>query len=133
MLKTKPKTWATLILRGEELSPDILTKTLEITPDFMVPPSTKNLQEKNSKPHWQVNSLLSPDSDLEEHIFEILKKLVNKRKQFREITKDCECTLYASVEFAGMEIDGIVLKPRTLLLLGDLGVNLEFLPWLNEN
>jgi hypothetical protein len=133
MLKTKPKTWATLILRGEELSPDILTKTLEITPDFVVPTNIKNLQEKNSKPHWQMNSPLSPDVDLEEHIFEILKRLANKRKQFREITHDCECTLYASVEFASMDTDGICLQPRTLLLLGDLGVSLEFLPWLNES
>jgi REP element-mobilizing transposase RayT len=133
MLKTKPKTWATLILRGEELSPDHITKILEITPDFMIPANIKNLQEKNSKPHWQLNSTLSPDMNLEEHIFAILKKLSQKRTEFREITQECECILYASVEFASMETDGICLKPRTLLLLGDLGVSLEFLPWLNES
>lgn len=133
MLKSRPLTWATLIVRGEELNPDHLTKSLEINPDFMIPHLTKNLHDKNSTPHWQLNSTLPPETDLEDHIYEILKRVSEKRKVFREIAKDSECVLYVSVEFAGLETEGIRLKSRTLLLLGDLGVHLEFLPWLSEN
>lgn len=131
MLKSNPKTWTTLIIQGKDLDPDQISQRLGVPPDFFVKKELNNLHDTNSLPHWQLNSALPPDRDLEEHIYEILKKLAPKRREFREITEEFQATLYTSVEFAGMETNGVLLRPRLLLLLGDLGLQLEFLPWLD--
>ncbi len=129
MLKSSPRTWGALIVRGENLFPSRLTEELSISPDFVIERGMPNLQNKPSIPHWQLNSPLPPERSVEEHIFAILKKIAPRRQVFREQASKWECVLYLSVELADLDTDGLKLSPRVLLLLGDLGIHLEFVPW----
>jgi hypothetical protein len=130
MLKTKPRTWASLIIHGMNLNPDEVTQQLGVTPDFSVQAKLTNLQEHESTPHWQLNSSLNPDASLEAHFYDLLKRIAPNRNELRELSLKQEIVIYASVEYSSMDVDGIRLEPRLLLLLGDLGIHLEFLPWL---
>lgn len=132
MLKLKPRAWATLVIQGNDLNPDELTRSLGIKPDFTLEKSVPNLQEKTSLPQWQLNSTLPPDCPAVDHLYEILKKLAPKRKEIREIATTHQAIFYLSLEFADLNVEGIRLEPRLLLLLGDLGIHLEILPWLEE-
>lgn len=133
MLKSKPRTWAAFILRGNDLNPEEVTELLGIKPDFYIHKKLHNLKDQESLPHWQLNSSLSPEASVEEHFYDILRKIAPSRSKLRELTAKLEAVFYASVEFSSMEVDGIRLEPRLLLLLGDLGIHLEFLPWLEES
>jgi hypothetical protein len=130
MSKKKPRTWATLVLNGDNLNPDQVSLRLGITADYTNDQNSKNFEEKPTAPHWQLNSSLPPTAIYSDHLWDILKKIAPKRKELKEISKNCEAVVYTSVEFADWDIDGISLEPRLLLLLGDLGIKLEFLPWL---
>jgi hypothetical protein len=133
MLKIKPRTWAAFILQGNDLNPDEVSELLGVKPDFSIHKKLHNLQSQESRPHWQLNSSLSPEASIEEHFYNILKKLAPSRSKLKELTAKLEAVFYASVEFSSMEVDGIRLEPRLLLLLGDLGIHLEILPWLEES
>ncbi|NCN09470.1 MAG: DUF4279 domain-containing protein [Leptospira sp.] len=130
MLKKNPRTWATLVLQGKGLNPDQVSLQLGITADYTNDNKTINFENKPSIPRWQLNSKLSPDSLYADHLWDILKKIAPKRSVLKELCKEYEAVFYTSIEFADWEVDGISIEPRLLLLLGDLGISLEFLPWM---
>jgi hypothetical protein len=132
MLKKRPKTWATLILSGIDLNPDFVSRSLGLDPDFLLDSDIPNLSERPSQPFWQLNSSLSPDEETQDHIWDILKRIAPKRKEFKDLLGGLEAVIYISIEFADLATDGIRLEPRLLLLLGDLGIPVEVLPWLDE-
>ncbi|MBE7413504.1 MAG: DUF4279 domain-containing protein [Leptospiraceae bacterium] len=124
----KPKSWAVLTVAGN-FRPDEFSRDLGISPDFF--------EETNSKSgttgFWQIHSKLSADHALEEHLWEILKRLAPVRLIFKKMIIGIECTIYASVEFSDESTRGIDFSPRILSILGNLGIRFELNPWLNKS
>ena len=123
----KPRSWAVLSITGD-FSPDEISNDLNISPDYT---QDKNVYLKKNG-FWQIHSKLSAERSLEEHLWEILKKIAPVRLVFKKISANFECVIYASVEFSDVDISGISLSPRILTLLGNLGVGFELNPWLND-
>ncbi|WCL47802.1 DUF4279 domain-containing protein [Leptospira sp. GIMC2001] len=133
MHKKKPRSWSTLIIQGTSLKPDTVSRELGVSPDYSHDSNTTSLQDKQTMPIWQLNSRLKPDATLSEHLWDILERIAPARKLLKEWSQEMEIVLYTSVEFSDADVDGIKLEPRLMLLLGDLGIHLEFLPWLEES
>ncbi len=121
-----PRSWAILSISGD-FSPDEITKEINITPDYF-----HVKMNASKKAFWQIHSKLPADRPLEEHLWEILKKIASSRLAFKKIVLNLECVIYASVEFSDVEIGGIRLSPRLLTLIGNLGIGFELNPWLND-
>jgi hypothetical protein len=129
----EPKSWAMIAIFGPKVKPMEITTKLGIDPDYFHDSDIKDMENKSVDPHWQINSTLGPESPLNEHIWELLKRLAPARRELKEISSFHEACLYASVEFASEERKGIRLEKRTMLLLGELGITLEILPWSVED
>lgn len=109
------KSWAALIVRGEISSKEI-SQHLNLNADFVY----------GSKfTHWQLNSKLSENEPLENHLYELLKKIAPVRKQIQSLQNRSEVLFYCSVEYNTEREGGIVLEPRILTLLAHLGAKLE--------
>jgi hypothetical protein len=126
MLKN-PKSSAYLVLSSSELKLDEVSNALKIQPDFY------NTIEDNgiSKMIWQLNSNLSPEDDLESHIVALLKKVAPVRNEFKELNEKHIATLYCSIEYSDDSKKALCLSPRSLTLIGNLGVNMEVVQWNN--
>ncbi len=129
----EPKSWAMIAIFGPKVKPMEITAKLGLDPDYFHESDIKDIENKPMDPHWQINSSLGPESPLNDHIWELLKRLAAVRKQMKEIATLHETCLYASVEYASEERKGIRLESRTMLLLGELGITLEILPWRVED
>ncbi|WP_411821331.1 DUF4279 domain-containing protein [Leptospira sp. 'Mane'] len=129
----EPKSWAMLAIYGPKLRPEEISERLAIDADYFHSRDTKDIQNEPLDPHWQLNSKLSPESPLNDHIWELLKRVAPVRRELKEITAKHDACFYASVEFAGVHTKGIRLEKRVMLLLGELGINLEILPWEGED
>lgn len=129
----EPKSWAMIAIFGPKVKPMEITAKLGIDPDYFHDSDIKDMENKAMSPHWQINSNLGPESSINEHIWQLLKRLAPARREMRELTSTHDSCLYASVEFATDEIKGIRLEKRTMLLLGELGISLEILPWSEED
>lgn len=123
------KSWAMFALSGPKLRPQEITDKLGLKADYAQGMETLTWENRPAFGHWQLNSQLGPEAPLDEHIWDILKKLAPVRKELKEFTQNYEATVYASVEFVSEFTTGITLGKRTLLLLGELGVQLEITPW----
>ncbi|TGN19117.1 DUF4279 domain-containing protein [Leptospira idonii] len=129
----EPKSWAMLAIFGPKLRPVDISEKLSIDPDYFHDSDTKDIQNNPLTPHWQINSKLSPESSLNDHLWEILKRLAPVRRELKDVASLHEACFYASVEFSSPETKGIRLEKRVMLLLGELGINLEILPWQAED
>lgn len=127
------KSWAMFAISSPRLRPLELTEKIGIKPDYYHGSDTKDMENRSLAGHWQLNSKLSPESPLNDHIWEILKTLGPVRKTLKEMTEGYEVSIYASVEFASEYTKGIQIDRRTMLLLGEMGVSLEITPWLSES
>jgi len=118
---TEPKSWACFAFYGPKLKQDWVTEKLGISPDFSsVPPH---------EPVWQLNSRLPASESLNNHLWDILKRIAPIRKEIKEVSEYTQASLYATVEFASEYTKGLRLERRLLLLLGELGIDLELYPW----
>jgi hypothetical protein len=126
MLKN-PKSSAFLILSSSNLDSTEISDILKIQPDF------HNTVEENgsAKTVWQLNSNLSPDDDIESHIVALLKKIAPVRTEFKELNEKHTATLYCSIEYSDESKKSLHLSPRSLTLIGNLGVNMEVAQWDN--
>ena len=61
------KTWCTFILSAVDLIPQEITSSMSITPDYYHSPSITDSGESING-HWQLNSTLSEEFPLEDHI-----------------------------------------------------------------
>ncbi|EKJ85859.1 PF14106 domain protein [Leptospira meyeri serovar Hardjo str. Went 5] len=116
-------------LSGPKLRPLEVTEKLGIQPDYYHGADVKDIENMTISSHWQLNSKLGPEFPVLDHIWNLLKTLAPVRKSLKEFTESYESTIYVSVEFASEFTKGVVLDKRTMLLLGELGVNLEIIPW----
>ena len=132
MLKT-PKSWAILVISGQDLDPEEITKRLSVAPDYFHAKSTPEIVHgKKNQGYWQLNSKLGGEIPLESHLWSLLKRLALARLEVKKIAKEYNVSLYTSVEFSDENTGGITLGARLLLLLGGLGIDLEINPWNNE-
>ncbi|MDZ4726418.1 MAG: DUF4279 domain-containing protein [Leptospira sp.] len=129
----EPKSWAMIAIFGPKVKPVEITSKLGMDPDYFHDSDIKDINNVSLEPHWQLNSKLGPESPLNEHIWELLKRLAPVRRELKEISSLYATCLYASVEYASRATKGIKLDKRTMLLLGELGIQLEILPWLEED
>lgn len=121
-----PRSWAILSISGDFL-PDEITKQMNLSPDYF-----HNRLNVSKKAFWQIHSKLAADKSLEEHLWELLRKISASRLAFKKIAASLDCVIYASVEFSDLQTGGIRLSPRLLTLLGSLGIGFELNPWLND-
>ncbi|HNN06955.1 MAG TPA: DUF4279 domain-containing protein, partial [Leptospiraceae bacterium] len=121
----QPKAWVSLVVSSKELSPKQITEFLKLQPDF-----TNPVEAKSKKGNfWQLNSSLPDEENLENHLWDLLKKIAPVRDELKDLHIKAEIKFYASVEFADTETNGLQLGPRLLSLIGSLGINLEIHPW----
>ncbi len=116
-------------ISGMRLRPVEVTQKLGLTPDYYHGGDAKDIENMTIPSHWQLNSKLGPEFPPQDHIWDILKTLGPVRKELKEFTEHFESAIYVSVEFASEFTKGVTLDKRTMLLLGELGVQLEIIPW----
>lgn len=125
-----PKTWAALVVSGEGLNPDSITEQLKIEASFSHAPGT--IPKSKTKGFWQLNSNLDDSEIIENHLWDILKKLAPVRHLLKGILEKNQVYFYCSVEYSNSGVDSIVLGPRILSLIGNLGVSIQFSHWKNK-
>lgn len=124
----QPKAWAAIIVRGN-LRPEEISISLKMESDF----SYSVGEGESTIWHWQYNSRLLDEDSLNIHLLELLRKIAPVRKQFQDISEKTETIFYCSVEMnTSEEAEGVILEPRLLALLGNLGAKLEIHRWNSQ-
>ena len=121
-----PDCWAIFSLSGKKLDPDEITDKTGINPDYY---SSDKITEDSEFGLWQIYSRLEGSHDPEKFIWDILKRIAPVKDIIKKLCSEYDAVLYCSLEFSGADVNGAVLSPRLLLILGDLGINLEIHPW----
>ncbi|PJZ70947.1 hypothetical protein CH373_07615 [Leptospira perolatii] len=128
--KSLARSWALIAISEPGLDVNSITRELGIEPDFALAKDTLAISgEKISTPLWQIHSKKEAFSPLEDHVWELISRIAPNRKEFQKICQKHKVILYCSIEFNDGNKDEVSLSPKTLLLLGDLGVNLCFQGW----
>ncbi len=125
-----PNTWAALVITGDKLNPEEITQLLKIEASFSHAPGT--ISKSKNKGFWQLNSSLDDTEIIENHLWDILKKLAPVRNLIKGILEKYQVVFYCSVEYSNSGIDSIILGPRILSLIGNLGVSLQISHWKNK-
>ncbi|MBM9578001.1 DUF4279 domain-containing protein [Leptospira sp. 201903070] len=130
---SNPLTWAILSVNEDGLNSEDVTRQLDLKPDFSTP---RMATDKEGNPlgfgHWQLHSTVNADSPLEDHILQILEKVLPSRQKVKEFANKHDLCLYVSVEFADHSLGETKISSKLLLLLGSLGIQLIFQPWKRE-
>lgn len=130
---TYPLTWAILSVNEDGLDTESVTRTLDLKPDFSTPRVATDREGKAlGFGHWQLHSTLDAHAPLEEHILQILEKVLPSRHKVKEFASRHSLCMYVSVEFSDVSRKETEISPRLLLLLGNLGIKLVFQPWQRE-
>ncbi|EMY78619.1 PF14106 domain protein [Leptospira weilii serovar Ranarum str. ICFT] len=128
--QTHPLTWVILSVNEDGLDSESVTRELDLKPDFSTPISAT---DKEGKPlgfgHWQLHSTLDARAPLEDHILQILEKVLPSRHKVKEFSAEHSLCLYVSVEFSDSSLQETEIPSRLLLLLGNLGIKLVFQAW----
>lgn len=122
------KTWCTFILSAVDLNPQEITSLMSITPDYFHSPSITDSGESING-HWQLNSTLPEELPLEEHIWDLLKRIAPVRKKMKDLIAIKEGTFYCSTELSDYGSGGFQLSGRSLKLIGDLGASIQIHPY----
>ena len=125
------KSWAVFIITAPDLNPEEITSKIRITPDYFQAPSLTESGD-NIPGIWQMNSTIAEDLELEEQIWDILKKIAPVRKEVKEAIEKLSAYIYCSVEFSDDDKGGFKFSPRLLNLLANLGVPIQVHPYKNH-
>ena len=125
------KSWAVFIITAPDLNPEEITSKIRITPDYFQAPSLTESGE-NIPGIWQMNSTIAEELELEEQIWDILKKIAPVRKEVKEAIEKLSAYIYCSVEFSDDDKGGFKFSPRLLNLLANLGVPIQIHPYKNH-
>ena len=125
------KSWAVFIISAPDLNPEEITSKIRITPDYFQAPSLTESGD-NIPGIWQMNSTIAEDLELEEQIWDILKKIAPVRKEVKEAIEKLSAYIYCSVEFSDDDKGGFKFSPRLLNLLANLGVPIQIHPYKNH-
>lgn len=128
-----PLTWAILSVNEDGLDSESVTRQLDLKPDFSTPRAST---DREGKPlgfgHWQLHSTLDAQAPLEDHILQILEKVLPSRQKVKEFANKHSLCMYVSVEFSDYSQKETEISPKLLLLLGNLGIKLVFQPWKRD-
>ncbi|TGL47450.1 DUF4279 domain-containing protein [Leptospira wolffii] len=125
-----PKCWALISISHPNLDTQTLTRELGIRPDLSVGKGVPSISGSSiSAPVWQIYSKKEANAPLEDHIWELLERISPRRKEFQTICEKYSVVLYCSVEYNNDGLEETSLSPRTLLLIGNLGLTLSFHAW----
>ncbi len=120
------KSWVTLIIQTGSLETEKVSKALKLDPDYFQNPELQEDGTIEESGIWQINSLLDPEESLENHLWSILKRLVQSRNEVKNLIQPpVKAVFYCSTEFVNQDISDIKLSSRLLLLIGGLGIDLE--------
>ena len=122
------RSWCALIINSMELNPQDLTSSTGITPDYHHPAGITDFGE-SVKGHWQLNSVISEELPLEDHIWDILKRIAPVRKEIKDCIESAEGIFYCSTEITDLGAGGFQISSRVLKLIGDLGASLQIHPF----
>lgn len=84
--------WLLFAISGPELNPELITQMLGIEPDRKL----QALADRDGV--WQINSTLGANEKIEEHLREILHRLLPVRRKLRELARDLRLEFYCAVE-----------------------------------
>ncbi|TGK03825.1 DUF4279 domain-containing protein [Leptospira semungkisensis] len=125
-----PRSWALIAISNPGLDVQNLTRELGIRPDLSVHKGVPSISGAPiTSPLWQIHSKKDANLPLEDHIWELLERIAPRRKEFQSICAKYNVILYCSVEYNNGSMDESVLSPKTLLLIGNLGLKLAFHAW----
>ncbi|TGK01756.1 DUF4279 domain-containing protein [Leptospira langatensis] len=125
-----PRSWALIAISDPGLDVHNLTRELGIRPDLSVNRGVPSISGNQiTSPLWQIHSKKDANLPLEEHIWELLERIAPHRKEFQNICSKYPVILYCSVEYNNGSLDETTLSPKTLLLIGNLGLRLAFHAW----
>ncbi len=108
-------TWLLFAISGPELNPELITQMLGMEPDRKV----QALADRDGV--WQINSTLGAQESIEDHLREILYRLLPVRRKLRELSRDLKLEFYCAVEKEPGTHILFVMPSRLLLFAGYLG------------
>ena len=117
----KAENWVIFSVTGEDFNPDLVTAELDIEPDRVFYPD-----EKNSEVVWQLKSTLHGSESLENHMWEILYRLLPVRKNLMKIARDSQLTFHCTIMNPGSFRTAIQISPKLMLLVGHIGAVIDF-------
>ncbi len=106
--------WLLFAISGPELNPELITQMLGIDPDRKV----QALADRDGV--WQINSTLGADQKIEDHLREILHRLLPVRRKLRELARDLRLEFYCAVEKRPGDHVLFVMPSRLMLFAGYL-------------
>jgi hypothetical protein len=125
------KSWAVFIITAPDLNPDEVTTKIRLTPDYFQEPSLTDSGD-NIPGIWQMNSTISEELELEEQIWDLLKKIAPVRKEVKEVIEKFTAYIYCSIEFSDKDRGGFKFTPRLLNLLANLGAPIQIHPYNSQ-
>ncbi|MCR9144713.1 MAG: DUF4279 domain-containing protein [bacterium] len=106
--------WLLFAISGPELNPELITQMLGIDPDRKL----QALADRDGV--WQINSTLGADQKIEDHLREILHRLLPVRRKLRELARDLKLEFYCAVEKEPGAHVLFVMPSRLMLFAGYL-------------
>lgn len=109
--------WCIFTVTGEDINPDQITLMLNLDPDRAV-------QGLPGRPGlWQLNSTLNAQARLEEHLQQLLLRLLPARQQLRRISRDARLEFFCAIEKRTDAQIEFLLPPQLILLIGYIGAH----------
>ncbi|MCB1325118.1 MAG: DUF4279 domain-containing protein [Spirochaetales bacterium] len=112
--------WVVFAVTGRHLEPEDVTRRLGTEPDRVV------LAAAERDAVWQINSTLPAQSNIEEHLWELMNRLLPMRHELRRLARDWRVEFFCAVESLRGTVQRIDLSPRLLLFIGHLGAHLAW-------
>ncbi|MCB1137127.1 MAG: DUF4279 domain-containing protein [Leptospiraceae bacterium] len=120
MSNRETRGWAVLTVSGAELHPEDVSRILGMEPDRIIP------RDAWGRGIWQLNSRPAGNEKIEEHVKDLLRRLLPVRRNLRQLAREHEVRVSCVLD-AGSETEAhFELDPRYLLLAGAVGAVMEF-------
>ncbi|MBX7058491.1 MAG: DUF4279 domain-containing protein [Leptospirales bacterium] len=109
--------WCIFTITAEDLNPDHINLLLNMDADRAV-------QGLPGRPGlWQLNSSLTAQARLDEHLDQLLRRLLPVRNQLRRIAHDARLEFFCAIEKRTSAMIEFHLPPQLLLLIGYVGAH----------
>lgn len=107
--------WVVFTISGEQVNPEHMSLLLGMQPD-------RSAQGLAGRPgFWQINSSLEAQASIDDHLRELIRRLLPVRKKMRMIARDAELQFYCAIEKRKDGVAQFRLPSQLLLLIGYLG------------
>jgi len=110
--------YALFAIASPDLNPDAVSMSLGMDPDRQA------YAYGDREGYWQINSDLGANDRMEDHIWQIIQRLLPKRGELKRLSAGAKLEFYCAVQKEPDAIVHLRLPPRLLLFIGHLGANL---------